>query len=167
LKLADDPAFDQIATRGAGFNPPRLVLNTCSNSPPRVSIFVRDPIASERQWLRRRNPAEFVVWRAGPTNSALTVYYSVKGSAANGIDYETLPGTVTIPAGRRFARVMVRPSDDSIVERTESVVLNLGLTPPILDPNARLALPPPYLLGSHRRAAAFIFDNDYRRWFGR
>jgi len=100
------------------------------------------------------NTATFIVRRSGPTNSELTVYYAIRGTASNGVDYAALPGTVTIPAAHHTARIQVIPSDDTIPERIETVVL--GLQPPPY--NA-----PSYAIGQLSRAAAIILDNDQSR----
>ncbi len=42
----------------------------------------------------------------------LAVYYEVSGSAVAGQDYATLPGWVSIPAGKSFATVKVHPLGD-------------------------------------------------------
>jgi len=39
----------------------------------------------------------------------LTVHYSLGGSAVNGTDYQTLSGSVIIPAGSSTATVTVEP----------------------------------------------------------
>ena len=103
------------------------------------------------------NTAMFVVRRSGPTNSELTIYYAIGGTASNGLNYVALPGSVTIAAGRRSARIEVVPIDDSIPERIETVVL--GLQP---DPNPTNGMPA-YMTGSPSRAAAIIIDNDLPR----
>src|SRR6185503_20183413 len=41
----------------------------------------------------------FVVRRSGPINADLRVYLSYFGTAAAGIDYPALPGSLVIPAG--------------------------------------------------------------------
>ncbi len=52
-------------------------------------------------------PAVFTVTRTGITTSPLTVYYQITGTAAAGVDYAALPGSVTIPAGATSATVVV------------------------------------------------------------
>jgi hypothetical protein len=101
----------------------------------------------------RINTATFEVRRSAGTNSDLTVYYRIGGTASNGIDYVTLPNQVIIPAGRYAARIEVIPIDDNIPERIETVVLSL--TAP--------TRPLPYLFGYPRQAAAIILDNDQPR----
>lgn len=55
----------------------------------------------------------------------LVVNYSVSGSAVAGIDYEALPGTVTIPAGEFSVEIRVKPIFNSAT--TEDV--NIVITP--------------------------------------
>jgi hypothetical protein len=132
--------------------------------PPVVNLAASDPIASEipevPPWLdlpQRVDPATFTVWRSGGTNLPLTVYYTVGGTASNGVDYVKLPGSVTIPAGAYAARIEVLPIDDLLVEGTETVVLTLA-------PVACITLYPPppdcYQVGPSNQATAYILDND-------
>ncbi len=152
---------------------------------PIVTIIATDPIAVEGQfcwsnwwwtvsgsadgwrtnlWDWRTNhcsgsnTATFVVRRAGETNSALTVFYAIGGTASNGVDYVALPGQATIPAGRRAARIELLPIDDSIPERIETVLLSLQ-PPPLASPGS----PTAYQIGFPGRAAALILDNDQPR----
>jgi hypothetical protein len=115
--------------------------------PPVVNVFAIDAFAREGLPL---NTATFRIRRSGETNAALTVHYALRGMAVNGVDYELLPDTVTIPAGRRTARVVIVPIDDRLVERIETVVLRLEES----------AL---YTVGRWGRAAAIIVDNDLPR----
>jgi hypothetical protein len=149
-----------------------------TNHPPVVNIVARDPIAVEGTncwWLAAGwgpglawgtnhlcgpNTASFVVRRSDGTNSDLTVYYAVSGTASNGEDYAALTGSVTIPAGRRSAEILVTPLDDDIAEKIETVVLTLQLPPP--GPVAA-NLPPPYAIGWPYHATAVILDNDQPR----
>ena len=57
-------------------------------------------------------PGEFTVTRQAPYNVDLAVNYALSGSAVNGTDYQSLSGTVTIPAGSPTAVIDVNPLDD-------------------------------------------------------
>jgi hypothetical protein len=129
-----------------------------------VTIFASDPIASEGtnfcRWYSNSilpfafpctNTATFIVRRSGPTNSSLTLNYSIGGTASNGVDYLSIPGSVTIPAGERSARIVIFPIDDSIPECIETIILGL------LEPTN---IPPSYRVGWPGKAAAIIVDND-------
>jgi len=88
-----------------------------------VSITASDSAAAESSGAA--NPGTFRVTRTGPTTSALVVYYSVSGTAENGVDYTTLTGSVTIPAGATSATFNVNVIDDSLAELTETVTVTL------------------------------------------
>ncbi len=127
-----------------------------TNLPPVVNIVARDPFASEGTNFWGTNTATFVVRRSDGTNTDLTVFYDIGGTASNGVDYVALPGSVTIPAGRHSARIVVVPLDDADNELIETVVLKLREPePPVV--------PPPYLIGFPSKAAAFILDTDQTR----
>ncbi|PYJ99041.1 MAG: hypothetical protein DME23_10610, partial [Verrucomicrobia bacterium] len=121
--------------------------------PPIVTVRATDPIASEGY----SNTATFTVHRTGPTNSDLVVNYQVGGTASNGVDYAELPSSVTIPAGRSAAEILVAPIDDELVEGLETVILKL-LTPSCSD----VTTPSNdcYLVGRSDQALAIIRDND-------
>src|SRR6185436_6759281 len=130
--------------------------------PPVVTITASDPDASEGGTISGgsiviSNTATFVVSRTGGTTRPLLVYYSLSGSAANGVDYRRLSGEVTIPAGASSAPIVVVPIDDNVCEGTESVVATVE--PPIC---IAIYPPPPecYVVGDPRQARAVIRDND-------
>ena len=58
----------------------------------------------------------------------ITVTYTINGSATPGEDYETLPGSVTIPAGQSSVLIPVVVLDDDIIESTETVIVTLLAT---------------------------------------
>jgi len=148
-----------------------------TNRPPVVSIVASDPVAIEGTncwvWPGETNApptwaawptsacrlftncgpktATFTVRRFGDTNGDLTLPYDIGGTASNGVDYVTLPGIVTIPAGERRALITIAPIDDDPPNVNKTVIL--GLTPSTNSP-------PDYLLGFPRRAAAIIIDSD-------
>jgi len=144
-----------------GFSEPVHIAVTGTNPlPPIVTITAIDPFASEgTNYLGRTNTATFAVRHSGPTNSDLTVFYGISGTASNGVDYQELPGVVTIPAGSHAARIVVRPIDDNEPEPPETVVLSLRV--PALP--LCVTCPPPYIIGFPGRAAAVIVDNDGQR----
>ena len=68
----------------------------------------------------------FTVTRTGDTTAALTVNYTISGSATNVSDYASLSGSVVIAAGASSATVVVTPVDDAIDENNETVILTLA-----------------------------------------
>lgn len=112
LSVADvqDSSFDSVVFLRSG----------TLTSKPVVSVTAPDPAAAE--------PAEngqFRFARTGPTGQPLTVTYTVSGTAANGIDYTQLTGTVTIPAGSASFPLDVIPINDTFFEDPESVIVTL------------------------------------------
>ena len=89
---------------------------------PSVTVAATDPTATEAGVTT----GTFAVSRTGSTAAALTVNYTVSGSATPGSDYTALTGSVTIPAGAASATITVTPIDDTAVEPDETVVLTLG-----------------------------------------
>jgi hypothetical protein len=63
--------------------------------------------------------------RKGDTSAPMTVNYKVGGSADNGVDYATLPGTFVIPAKRKSATLAILPYNDGFFEPTETIEVEL------------------------------------------
>src|SRR5205823_2361660 len=89
---------------------------------PVVSIRATDGVASEPGI----NTGTFTVTRTGNTTSALTVSYTVSGSATSGTDFTTLSNSVVIPAGSATGTILVTALDDLVVEPTETVMVTLA-----------------------------------------
>ncbi|NCT46278.1 MAG: calcium-binding protein, partial [Microcystis aeruginosa G11-09] len=64
--------------------------------------------------------------RSGVTTNALTVNYTVGGTATNGTDYTSIPTSVTFAANSATATVTVDPTADTTVEPDETVALTLA-----------------------------------------
>ncbi len=92
----------------------------------------------------------FVFTRMG-TAGALTLHFSLTGTALNGADYVALTNTVTIPDGQTSASVLVFAIDDAIVEGEETVVLSLTVEDT-------------YLAAHPASATVILQDNDERVW---
>jgi N-acetylneuraminic acid mutarotase len=86
-----------------------------------VSVTAPDASAAEAG----SDAGMFRVTRTGPTAAALTVAYTLGGTATNGADYNSLSGILTIPAGATAATVNLTPRSDALVEGVESVLLVL------------------------------------------
>jgi PKD repeat protein len=78
---------------------------TVANPPPpsTVTVVATQPLASLLA------PGVFTITRSGSTASALTVNYSLGGSAVNGGNYATLSGSAVIPAGASATTVIIAP----------------------------------------------------------
>ena len=80
-----------------------------------VSVETADPIATEPPiGMPNSDPARFIIWRRSTNNllNELRVFFSLHGTGKNGIDYQTLPTSVVIPAGQELVAVQVVPISD-------------------------------------------------------
>ena len=94
---------------------------------------------------------EFLFTRTGPVTNALTILFTVGGTAENGVDYAAITNGVTIPAGQSNAVVTVAAVDDALIEGDETVIVSLT------EGSAyRVAYP--------SSATVTIQDNDQRVW---
>jgi len=91
-----------------------------------VSVTAFDPTATESE-ISNADPGVFRVSivRVGSTSPAVSVNYSITGSANPGSDYVVLSGSTTIPAGQNSVDIPVVVVDDVIFEPTEDVTLTL------------------------------------------
>ncbi|MBR8831526.1 MAG: sodium:calcium exchanger [Chlorogloea purpurea SAG 13.99] len=64
--------------------------------------------------------------RTGALTSALTVNYTVGGTATNGTDYASIATAVTFATGASTATVTVDPTADATVETNETIALTLA-----------------------------------------
>ncbi len=142
-RIDPDRAVASVVIRDSLTTPP---------GPPIVSIRAWDAFAREGSDVNTGlNTATFVVSRAGSTNDPLAVHFSVSGTASNGVDYSHITSPVMLPAGQRNARLVIQPINDNQAEPVETIVVTL-----LEDVSAV----PGYAVGTPRRAAAIIVDND-------
>jgi len=64
--------------------------------------------------------------RTGSLDNALTVSYTIGGTATNGTDYTTIPASVTFLANSAIATVIVDPIADTSLELDETVSITLN-----------------------------------------
>lgn len=71
---------------------------------PVVTIQATDPDAT---WSG--DTGTFTVFRDGPTNQTLNIFYLISGTASNGVDYAKIANWVVIPAGVRSNTITISP----------------------------------------------------------
>ena len=69
--------------------------------------------------------AQLIFALGGPVGNTTRLTLQVSGTAANGVDFQTIPSQVTIPAGQTGATLAVVPIADLIVEGTETVTVSI------------------------------------------
>src|SRR5439155_21015776 len=141
LTLTADAAYDVGSPNSATIT----IHDNDQPSSERATVVVAASDASASE--QGPDPGEFTFTRTGDTSFALTVNYTLGGTAQNGTDYQPLGTSVTIPAGSGSATLAVMPIDDTEAEGDETVVLTL---------TADAA----YDVGSPNSAAITIADND-------
>jgi hypothetical protein len=90
-----------------------------------VGIRASDANAAETSAGQVVNSGQYVITRSGDTSAALTVNLQVRGTATAGTDYNSLPTSVTIPAGAASVTVPLIVKDDTLTESAESVVVSV------------------------------------------
>ncbi|GCA96296.1 Calx-beta domain-containing protein, partial [Microcystis aeruginosa] len=114
---------------------------------PIITVATTDASAGETLAGTTTNPGRFTLTRTGDLSQALTVNYTVTGTATNGTDYDNLTGTVSFAAGAATALVNLIVTDDTTLEDNETVILTLTS-------NAN------YGLGAAESSTLTIADND-------
>ncbi len=89
-----------------------------------VSIVATDDTASEAGG----NTGTFTFTRTagGNADAALTVFFTISGTATNGNDYQATGSVVVIPANQTTATVTITPFADAVAEGTETVILTIN-----------------------------------------
>ena len=100
----------------------KTMTATFSQNPSTVTISATNATATEAGLTT----GTFTFTRSGDTSAALTVNYTVSGTATAGSDYTSLGTSVTIAAGATSATLTVTPLQDSLVESDETVILTLA-----------------------------------------
>ena len=131
--IADAARFDSIS----------------ASAGPIVHLYAPAPRA-ERTGAK---PGRFTVVREGDTASALTVKFSVGGTAENGVDYQSIGTSVTIPAGAAGVSLWIKPLSSSSVKGSRTVTLSLT--------------PDTYETSADGSATLTILDSPGNEWISR
>ena len=111
-----------------------------------VAILATDPDATRSN----QSPGSATIYRTGATDASLAVGLNFTGTAVNGFDYQSIPGSVVLPAGVAFTNIMVVPkTNNSIGDKT--VVIGIGASAN-------------YTVGSLASATVTIHDTPINEW---
>jgi hypothetical protein len=119
------PRFDKLEAR-------EMLTST-------VTVTAPQPNASEP------STAGVFSFIASPSFPPVTVYYSVSGTASNGVDYQNISGSITV--GGSSGSLTIIPIDDSLIEGTEKVTVTIQANPN-------------YIVGTPSSATVSIADNE-------
>jgi hypothetical protein len=118
--------------------------------PAFVSVQATDPLASEPG----HNPGSFTISRSGDTNAALTIAFSLGGTASNGVDYASIPTSITLEAGQFSTNITVTPVSEPKSTGYKTVKLTLPR-----EGFGREDSAPPFIVGSLNHALVYIVYN--------
>ncbi|MCB9447968.1 MAG: choice-of-anchor L domain-containing protein [Flavobacteriales bacterium] len=83
--------------------------------------FVFNEVGANQNGVEGCTPGAFTFCRTGEMNMPLTVHYEIGGTATNGVDYQTIPDSVVIPANQSCVEVQIIPNADNDEELNEFV----------------------------------------------
>jgi hypothetical protein len=81
---------------------------------------------ADRAYEGNRAAGVFEIGRTPAGPDPLAVVFTLKGTALEGVDYDPVGTTVTIPGSAENAEVVVHPRPDALVEGDEAVKLNVA-----------------------------------------
>lgn len=113
-----------------------------------VSMEATDNYASEFSSPGITNIGLFTFTRTGEVTNALTVHFSVSGTATPLVDYKNISNSITFPAGLASVDLTVEAIYSRDVEPTESVIVMLLASAE-------------YEIGASSNATVNIWKNDY------
>jgi|GEM_PF-1105072 len=123
--------IDIALQSGSGYNSSSSTPTTFTipaYNPPAVGakpvITVSTPTQAGTTLTPGTSTDAIVVTRSGDTSQPLPIYYTTGGTAKPGQDYNVLPGTVTIAAGKTSAIVPLTLPKDATPGKTVSLDLN-------------------------------------------
>jgi hypothetical protein len=105
-------------------DPNRADVMLIDNDLPIVAIVASDPKAGEPKGTNV-NPGAFVIRRDGMLTNALTVNFTLTGSATAGSDFTNFSSSVVIPASNNVVTIPVNPIHDTNYEGNENVIATL------------------------------------------
>jgi len=119
LRIGIADAGDGILDSGVFLEANSFITNAVSlNSYVSVPTIGSDAIESCNNSI-----IEFSLPAPAPVNRV--VPFTIGGTATNGVDYQTIPNSVTIPAGQSMTSLTIVPIYDAIAEPTETVILTV------------------------------------------
>jgi Calx-beta domain len=122
--IEGDETVTLTVLAGTGYTPGNTISASVliRDNEPAISVSATDPAAFEPG----TDAGQFTITRQSTNvSAALTVYYTVSGSAISGTDYKGIGGSVIIPANSSSKTITVTALDDAVAETMKNVVLTL------------------------------------------
>ncbi len=103
-----------------------LLIAGCKNDDDRIVVIASVEISTNVSNASETGDNGFFTLRLTERiNDDLQVNYESTGAAVNGVDFELIEGTVTIPANTLSAKITIQAFDDEVDEETENVIITL------------------------------------------
>jgi hypothetical protein len=122
-----DPVLVGLATSPGSFAPGATTVANyrgymlSANPAPILQIAAVDAYASRAG----ADPGLFKLSLFGQRAAPVTIPYAISGSAANGVDYEPIPNSMTIPAGQPSVYIAIKPAPGDSAQGFKNVTLTL------------------------------------------
>ena len=153
--VARGAAENSAGTAGQTYTSQQVIIRVHPDSTlPVLSIEAKWATTSEPLPNALVTPGLFIVHRAGPTEPEFDAWFSLGGSATEGVDYDSVPERVHFAPGQTQAEIKILPKSDDLVEGDETVVAEL-MQPPTGSPVAIYTIDP-----QRQRAVVTIKDED-------
>lgn len=120
IKLAVADAVDHFIDSGVF-----LEANSFTTNGLDVSVDMPD----DSTIVEGCNEAIVTVQLFQPIDADLTINYTLQGTATNGIDYNLLPSTITIPSGATQVSFNITPIADMVSDSFETIELHVDISP--------------------------------------
>ena len=124
VELSQTVVLTLLTAPGAKIGAPNAatvtIVDDDSNSSPVITLTASHPFAYEGG-----ASGEFTFTRSGPATNALTVFFTVGGTATSGINYVALPNSITIPSGQSSVVLPVTTVENNAIEGDKTVQLTL------------------------------------------
>jgi gliding motility-associated-like protein len=116
---ASDDAFDGL--------PDQVVNATNADDDSYVAtITATDNTAAENTPANSTGSFTVDIGSPNTTGNPITINFTISGTAVNGTDYTDIGASVTIADGDQTAEITITPTDDLLVEGTETVTVTLA-----------------------------------------
>ena len=122
--IEPDETVTLIVAAGTGYTvgtPANATTTILNDDVPTISITVGPTSVAEDDAPNMI----YTVTLNSPSSSAISVGYTIGGTATNGTDYATITSPLVIPAGSTTGTITVDPNVDATIESDETVVLTL------------------------------------------
>ncbi len=148
-----------LATGEALVSAPVVIKAVTGDTRPVVSVEAVIPEARELPpYFSSVRAGAFQLTRTGDLSEALTVFFSISGTATPGKDYATITPPVEFPPRAETVTLYVTPFPDEETEQPESVILTLDPEPTV-GPGP---LPDRYVISSDQNTAhVVIYDWEH------